>query len=367
MTLPTDTPRFPKQVLQNWIEHGSLSAADRQALRANLQADAAGNLAFGIDPAALDSHLQVRLDLLRTVHDDFQRFCRETWNSHPAPLELLWRLWLPLALQLSAWRQTLDRPLIQGMLGGQGTGKTTLTQILQIILRKLGLNSVCLSIDDLYKTYAERQALQQQDPRLIWRGPPGTHDLELALQILNQLRDPLPGEEIEIPRFDKSAWNGAGDRTSPDHVQDIDIVLFEGWFVGVRPVDPQLLEQAPDPIRTEGDRAFAQANNQRLQAYLPLWDRLDRLIVLLPEDYRFSKTWRREAEHQMKASGKPGMSDREIEQFVDYFWTALHPTLFIEPLAQNPQYTDLVIEIDAQHQPHRVYRPQQAIGIGLNL
>jgi glycerate kinase (EC 2.7.1.31) len=59
---------------------------------------------------------------------------------------------------------------------------------LTLILGKLGYSTVSLSLDDLYKTYADRQQLQKADPRLIWRGPPGTHDLELGIAVLDRLR-----------------------------------------------------------------------------------------------------------------------------------------------------------------------------------
>ena len=81
------------------------------------------------------------------------------------------KLWLPVALDLATKRNRLDLTLIQGILGSQGTGKTTLCIILQHILNYFGFSTAILSIDDLYLTYAARKILQQQDPRLIWRGP----------------------------------------------------------------------------------------------------------------------------------------------------------------------------------------------------
>ncbi|MFM7614146.1 MAG: ATP-binding cassette domain-containing protein, partial [Synechococcales cyanobacterium] len=43
---------------------------------------------------------------------------------------------------------------------------------------------------------------------------------------------------MTVPRFDKSALCGMGDRTTPEIIDQVDIVLFEGWFVGVLPIDP---------------------------------------------------------------------------------------------------------------------------------
>jgi D-glycerate 3-kinase len=93
------------------------------------------------------------------------------------------------------------------------------------------------------------QKLREQDPRLIWRGPPGTHDVELGIELLDQLRGNIGSvgisdsnqeqHYISIPQFDKAAFGGAGDRRDPLQINlkqnPIDIVLFEGWFVGVLP------------------------------------------------------------------------------------------------------------------------------------
>jgi len=251
------------------------------------------------------------------------------------------RLWLPIALNIVMSRNKLDRTLIQGILGGQGTGKSTLCSILQQVLNYLGFSVATLSIDDLYLTYAERQVLRKEDPRLIWRGPPGTHDVALGLEIIEQCLQENSSTQILLPRFDKSAFDGEGDRTEPKKIAQPNILLFEGWFVGVKPL-AKFPDQFPLPIATAEDIQFAKDNNKWLQAYLPLWDKLDSLIVLYPEDYRLSQQWRKEAEQRMIATGKTGMSDTECDRFVEYFWQALHPELFIKPLLAT---ADLVVEI----------------------
>jgi len=309
--------------------------------------------AFGITAANVPTQLQERIEILRQMYEEFCQICDRHLGDPDHFLPTLWRLWLPLAQQLATQRQKCDRPLVQGILGGQGTGKTTLGMMLTLILRTMGYKALSWSLDDLYKTYADRRQLQQQIPDLIWRGPPGTHDVELGVQVLDQLRHPITGQSIAIPRFDKSLHNGMGDRIQPELVQNIDIVLFEGWFVGVRPVDATVLAAPLAPTVTESDRTFAQACNQRLHDYLPLWERLDRLWVLYLRDYHLSKQWRKHAEAQMKAAGKPGMTNAEIDIFVEYFWRALHPALFIPPTLAH---ADLVIEINSDHSPGSIYK-----------
>jgi D-glycerate 3-kinase len=314
--------------------------------------------AFDVNSSNCQQKLEQRLQILLDVYPDVLELCGGFgFQDSDYLLNTLWTLWLPLTIQLTSQKQELGRTLVQGILGGQGTGKTTLAAVIKLLAKYFGYSSVAISIDDLYKTYAERQQLQQQDPRLIWRGPPGTHDLELGIKVLEQLRRSNFQAPVVIPRFDKSLHNGAGDRCEPDLVDSVDLVLFEGWFVGARPIESSLFENAPSPIVTPEDRLFALDTNKRLAEYLPLWNQLDRLLVLYPVDYRLSKQWRKEAEHKMIAQGKEGMSDEEIDRFVEYFWRSLHPELFIKPLISNANFVDLIVEINPDHSPGRVYLP----------
>ncbi|MEI6444419.1 MAG: glycerate kinase [Nostocales cyanobacterium ELA583] len=311
---------------------------------------------FNITSDNVTEVIQRRGDLLKLVFPDFSQFCQTTLKTQPQGmqctelvevLQILWDVWLPLGIKIAAQHQQLGKPFIQGILGPQGTGKTTMSMILGLILRHLGYRTLSLSLDDLYKTYSDRLDLMQQDSRLLWRGPPGTHDIHLATSLLDQIHQSK--SPVIVPRFDKSAYGGIGDRTTPEVIiNNIDIVLFEGWFVGVKPIDPIAFLTAPPPILTDADRQFASDMNSQLTNYLPLWERLDSLIVLRPTDYRYSLAWRKQAERQMIATGKTGMSDAEIEEFVNYFWRSLHPELFINPLIQSSA-VDLVIEIHADH------------------
>ncbi|MEL6489049.1 MAG: glycerate kinase [Cyanobacteria bacterium J06621_3] len=297
----------------------------------------AGIRAPGIKARTAEDRLTRRAMLLQTL---CQRLAAGTaqlpiagaWQEQ---IVLLWSFWLPLALQIDAAQKQLNTVYVQGILGGQGTGKSTLASILQLLLGLLGQRSVSLSIDDLYLTYRERRELTAQDPRFVWRGPPGTHDVALGLQTLQALTQQVDGS-IAVPRFDKSQHGGQGDRTEPALVLPPTVVLFEGWFVGTQPLPDAVINadtfDFPPPIVSADDRQFARDCNHKLREYLPLWDYLHNLVVLRPEDYRLSLQWRQKAERDMIAAGKPGLSSDEIVDFVTYFWKALHPELFIAPL-----------------------------------
>lgn len=298
--------------------------------------------------------IKKRVDLFKQVHQSVIEECQKQGLTQLENyLDTLWRLWLPLSLQLAEQQKELKRPLIQGILGGQGTGKTTLCTILKLILEQLGYSTLTLSIDDLYLNPEDRQAkFPTSDPRYHYRGVPGTHEVLLAIKLLQQVK--TKQNPLFLPRFDKSWNHGQGRRIEPEKVSSADIFLFEGWFVGVSPIDPKQFDDPLDPIVTEDDKNYARKINQDLQEYIPLWQELDRLMVLYPVDYHLSLQWRKEAENKMKASGEQGMSDEEIEAFVRHFWQSLHPQWFITPLTQNPT-TELVVEINSDHSVGRIY------------
>ena len=79
---------------------------------------------------------------------------------------------------------------IIGLTGGQGSGKSTISQILKIILKEgFNLNTVIFSIDDFYKTLQERKAMSKKiNPLFLTRGVPGTHNTALLLKCLNNLK-----------------------------------------------------------------------------------------------------------------------------------------------------------------------------------
>ena len=149
--------------------------------------------AFELNQDNCRLRLEARSHLLKTAYEEIH-LCLQTLDldhNESLKLTLIWYLWLPLAIQIATKRKNLERNIIQGILGGQGVGKSTLAKILSLLLTQLGYQVAIISIDDLYLTYAERQELQAVEPSLIWRGPPGTHDVSLGIAVLDQCLDCL--------------------------------------------------------------------------------------------------------------------------------------------------------------------------------
>lgn len=209
--------------------------------------------------------------------------------------------------------QQSRRPLVIGIQGPQGAGKTTLTRALLDALPAQGLTGTTVSVDDFYMTRAgqlEVAAAHPGNPYLEHRGYPGTHDVSLGEATLETLAAGVGN--VMVPVYDKSAHGGRGDRAPVEawrHVKmPIDLVFVEGWMFGFTPVPDASLT---DPHLVEPNRALA--------AYARWYRHIDAWVVLRALDPNYVLTWRVEAEERMKASGKPGLSRADIEDYIRRF------------------------------------------------
>ena len=174
------------------------------------------------------------------------------------------------------------------------------------------------------------------DRRLLLRGPPGTHDVGALEAVLRSFRDAKP---LQLPRFDKTARGGFGARVADEHIDPVDILLIEGWFVGTEPVEGVDWWLAGPPITAQSDVDFAVASNRRLHDYLPLWRELDELIWLRAKDWRWCYEWRRRAEPN------DGLSEREVDELIDRMMCSVHPAIFEKGLRQRATH---ILELDSE-------------------
>ena len=101
--------------------------------------------------------------------------------------------YLPISKMISKDYLEKQKTKVIGLTGGQGTGKSTISNILKIILKEgYKLETVIFSIDDFYKTLNERKKMSKKiSPLFLTRGVPGTHDTEKLLQCINNLKDKI--------------------------------------------------------------------------------------------------------------------------------------------------------------------------------
>jgi D-glycerate 3-kinase len=209
---------------------------------------------------------------------------------------------IPVSFWISK-RVNKKKPLIIGLAGGQGSGKTTISSILTLILKKyFKLNVFKVSIDDFYKTRKDRKSLSKnKHPLLMTRGVPGTHDVDLMLNFFKKIKD-KNFKSLQIPTFNKaiddrcqkSLWYKI--KTKPD------VVIFEGWCVGAR---PQLNSQLKKPINSlekvydRGAKWRTYVNNQLKTKYNALFKQLDGLLYLKAKNFSLLREWRLKQERKL--------------------------------------------------------------------
>jgi len=255
------------------------------------------------------------------------------------------RFWRPLACAIAAAHS--GRPLIVGISGSQGSGKSTLCRVLEVLLREShGLNAATLSLDDLYLTRRERAALARTvHPLFATRGVPGTHDIALGTALFEAAR---AGQgPLRLPRFDKASDDRAPEADWPIIPAPIDVLLFEGWCVGATPQSAEALAEPVNPLEADEDadgtwRAYV---NAALEGpYRALFGAIDFLVMLAAPGFEAVLGWRQEQERKLRARTGGGMSDDEIARFVMHY-----ERLTRHLLTDLPGRADVVVSLGSDH------------------
>jgi len=216
---------------------------------------------------------------------------------------------------------------IIGVQGGQGTGKTTIVQFLERRLRKNGFRVQSFSIDDFYKSWKERKALQQKYPvnpfYQISRGLPGTHRVKFLLETLQRAK---LGKDFAIPLFDKSLYDGKGDVLSKNKKVKgrQDFVILEGWCIGMPKVDSQDFVKICKRNKINIKKLDPKLQEHKVvlrfvKEYQPIWKLLDYQVMLKADSPEVHKKWRLLQEKRLKAAKGMGMDKKEVHAFVEPF------------------------------------------------
>jgi len=255
-------------------------------------------------------------------------------------------------------RRELGRSVLAGVSGAQGSGKTTFARFLsEWLARRMRLSAACFSLDDVYLTKAERQALARRShPLLETRGVPGTHDIPLAHRVLDALTHPGAARKIAVPAFDKAADDRAPKRDWRRVNAPADVVLFEGWCVGARAQPPDALGDPVNELEAAEDRdaAWRTGVNERLRTdYAELFARLDLLVMLRVPSFDRVFEWRALQERELREGlhGPSAETERSsvlspagLKRFIRHY-----ERLTRHMLETMPTYADVVISIDGSH------------------
>ncbi len=262
-------------------------------------------------------------------------------------------------LPLSEWIYSIYskdfKTKIIGLSGGQGAGKSTITGILKLILKKkYGLNICVFSIDDFYKTKNERLRMSKKiHPLFITRGVPGTHDIALLNQTIRKLKQ-KKFRTVLIPKFDKSK----DDRYRKNKWQKIktkpDIIIFEGWCVGTTHQNNNELKRPINLIEKKYDENLKwrkTVNNLIKKRYKNIFNKIDKLVFLKVPHFNYIIKWRWLQEQKMKLTtkSKKTMSKTEVKEFIMFY-----ERLTKHMIKNYSKISDLTIFLDKKHRSKKM-------------
>ena len=259
-----------------------------------------------------------------------------------------------------------ETPPLVGISGCQGSGKSTLVQLMAHVLCELhDVSVVVLSLDDFYLPKAARRAMGKTvHPLFATRGVPGTHDLALLSDTIDALRSARG--PVAVPTFDKAR----DERTEMGHWRQVSapvrLILLEGWCMGVPPQRGADLLAPVNRIEEEEDSDLTwrtEVNRQLSGGYADLFAGLQAVLLLQAPDFDAVFEWRWQQEQRLSEQFQqdhpdrpdPTMSRSEVADFVLHY-----QRLTEHGLKTLPDRADFVWELATDRAVERMWLTEVA-------
>ena len=296
------------------------------------------------------------IDCYRKINNEYFKFIRsqETAKEKFKNKEKMIKSFL---IPISFWiaeKVKKKRPYIVGLSGGQGSGKTTISSIISIILRKyFKLNVFVISIDDFYKTRKERFFLSKKvHPLLMTRGVPGTHDVNIMLDFFRRAKR-KKFKSLKLPKFNKAIDDRYNGKFWHCLKKKPDIIIFEGWCVGATAEKNTTLKKSINSLEKFRDKKLIwrrYVNRQLQLKYKQLYDQLNCLIYIKSCNFNLLRNWRIKQESKLRLKNKRSysnkiMSNKEVINFMNTY----------QRVTQNmfktvPKNASIILNLNANHQ-----------------
>jgi len=234
--------------------------------------------------------------------------------------------YIPMSFWIEEKYKKKGETLFLGLSGGQGSGKTTVTAILKIILEKFFKRKVyAISIDDFYKTLKTRNQMSRTiHPLFKTRGVPGTHDINLIRKLFHFMKR-RKFKKFKLPKFDKSIDDRLKEKYWTSVNKRPEIIILEGWCVGAKPQPNFLIKNPINILEKKEDKNLTWRNyvNRKLKnEYKKIFGMIDHLIFIKVPNFNMVLKWRFLQERKLKKKSyfnKKIMSHIQIKRFVMFY------------------------------------------------
>ena len=244
------------------------------------------------------------------------------------------------------------------MAGGQGTGKTTITSIITIILKKyFKLNVFKVSIDDFYKTRKDRNVLsKKKHPLLNTRGVPGTHDVDLMLNFFKRVKY-KKFKSLQVPKFNKAIDDRCSRKLWYKLKSKPDVVIFEGWCVGAKPQKNNLIKKPINLLEKNYDQNIkwrTYVNNQLKNKYKSLFEQLDGLLYLKAKNFNLLRSWRLKQERKLwlQTKNKKNLKIMKSDDVKKFMQT--YQRITERMFKDTPKHCSIILNLNDKHQISKI-------------
>jgi len=246
--------------------------------------------------------------------------------SKTTKIKNLKKIYIPISFWIENQYKKKGKTLFLGFSGGQGSGKTTTTGILKIILKKFFKRKIYVtSIDNFYKTLKARNIIAQKiHPLLKTRGVPGTHDINLIKKFFVFIKK-KNFKKFKSPKFDKSIDDRLKKRYWYNIKKKPEIVILEGWCVGAKPQSFSLIKKPINTLEKYEDRYLIwrkHVNGKLKKEYKKIFSMIDYLIFMKIPNFDMVLKWRFLQESKLRKKThfkKKVMSYDEIKRFIMFY------------------------------------------------
>ena len=246
------------------------------------------------------------------------------------------------------------KPLILGLSGGQGIGKTTISSIITLILKKyFKLNIFKISIDDFYKTRKERFLLSKKIHSLLMtRGVPGTHDINIMLNFFKRVKK-NNFKSLKLPKFDKAIDDRCKKSSWYTIKKRPDIIIFEGWCVGARSQKNSILKKPVNSLEKSNDQNLfwrKYVNDQLKKKYKKLFSYLDCLLYMKAKNFSLLQKGRLKQEKKLwiKSKNKKNLKLMSKGDVINFMQT--YQRITQNMFKEAPKYASIILNLNSNHQ-----------------
>jgi D-glycerate 3-kinase len=260
---------------------------------------------------------------------------------------------IPLCFWISK-KADKKRPYFVGLAGGQGTGKTTISSLIKIILTKyFKLKVFRISIDDFYKTRKERISLSKRiHSMLLTRGVPGTHDINMMLSFFRKVKS-KKFKRFKLPTFNKAI----DDRFKKKHWYDLkdkpDVIIFEGWCVGAKSEKNNTLKKTINSMEKVKDQKKIwrkYVNHQLKSKYKNLYSQLNCLIYLKATNFNLLQKWRLKQERKLWIKSKIKSNSKIMSKGDVINFMQTYQRITENMFRYVPKYASIILNLNTNHQ-----------------